>query len=572
MKNELVIKIFRSIAQILELQEVPWKPQAYQKVVRVIEGLTEDVEDIYHREGLPGILNLPGVGENLGKKIEEIILTGKLEYYNKLKKEVKIDIDELSSIPTLGPKKIKFLYAKLNIKNAEDLKKAILQQKLRELPGFGAETEKKLLEGIAFIRSKPKRFLYAQALPIVRELNSTLKSLEGVDQVEVAGSFRRGQETIGDLDFLIISKKQEIVMKHFTSLPMVKEIIAHGLTKSSIRLGNGMQVDLRVVKKKELGSALNYFIGSKAHNVELRKLALKKGFTLSEYGLFRHTTPKRWVAGRTEEEIYHKLKMQYIPPELRENTGEIAAALQHHLPKLVTVKDMNGLFHTHTLWSDGTSSILEMTKKAELLRMKFISFADHYSTMGVTNPLNEKKLDQYLKEIEHVQKTSRIKIFSGAEIDINKDGDLVIPRHRLKDLDVVIASVHSSLQMREEEMTSRIMKCLKNWDIDILGHPTNRLIQERPPIQANLDHIFQEAKDKGIFLEINTQPSRLDLNGQNIKKAGEFGCRFTISPDAHSLQGLETFPLGILQARRGWLEKKDLVNSWNISKIEKEFS
>ncbi|MFH1276324.1 MAG: DNA polymerase/3'-5' exonuclease PolX [Candidatus Woesearchaeota archaeon] len=600
MKNELIIKILHNIAEILELQGVEWKPQAYQKVARMIEGLTEDLEDIYQKEGLKGLKELPGVGEHIALKIEEIIKTGKSKYYNQLKKEVKVNLEELSAIPNLGPKKIQVLYKTLGIKNIKDLEAAIKKQKLRKLSGFGEETEKKLLEGIMFVKTKPKRFLYAQALPIVNAIKIGLSKLSFVKKVDVAGSFIRGLETVGDLDFLVVSTQPEKVMEVFSSMKgiddlKVKEIIAKGLTKSSIRLENGIQIDLRVVKEKEFGSAINYFTGSKAHNIELRKLALKKGFTLSEYGLFKikskideklttnnqnnnqnnnnnnNNKNKLWVAGRTEEEIYKKLGLQFIAPELRENTGEIEVALQNKLPQLITNKDINGLFHNHSVWSDGNNSLLEMAQKAEMMGMKFITLTDHYSTIKLANPLNEKRFSPYLKEIEKVRKKVGIRVFSGAEIDIDKNGDLTIPKKRLKELDVVIGSVHTSMNMPEEECTKRVVKCLNNWNLNILGHPTGRLINERPALKLNLDVVFKTAKENNTFLEINTQPNRLDLNGMQIKAAKKVGCKFVISPDAHTVVGLETYPMGVLQARRGWLEKKDVLNCWSLKKIEKVF-
>src|SRR3989344_5178807 len=366
MKNDLVIKILNNIADILELQDVPFKPIAYRKAAQTIESLSEDVEEIYIRGEL---LNLPSIGEHIGRKIEEIIKTGKLQYYEELKKEVPIDLEELGRIPFLGPKKIKILYQELKIKNVKDLEKALQEHKLLKIKGFGEETEKTLLKGIEFLKTNPQRFLYAQALPYVTKIQELLRKQSFVHKVEVAGSFRRGKETVGDLDFLVISSEPFKVMHIFTTMPGVQEVLVKGETKSSVRLSNGLQVDLRVVQEKEFGSAMNYFIGSKEHNVALRTYALTKGYTLSEYGLFR-VKGRKWVAGRTEEDIYQKLKMTYIEPELRENTGEIEAALQGRLPKLITNKDIKGIFHNHSTWRDGHNSLFEMAQKAEQLGFK----------------------------------------------------------------------------------------------------------------------------------------------------------------------------------------------------------
>ncbi|MBU0456868.1 MAG: DNA polymerase/3'-5' exonuclease PolX [Nanoarchaeota archaeon] len=565
MKNLEITKILNNIADILELQDIQFKPQAYRKAAMAIESLTEDIEDIYKRGELEEI---PGVGKHIAEKIEEFIKTGKLKYYQKLKKEVKVDIEELNEIPFLGPKKIKYLYQKLKIKNIKDLERAIIQKKLRELTGFGEKTEQIILEGIAFLKSRPKRFLYIHALPIVEEIKKYFSKYDFVKKIEIAGSFRRAKETIGDLDFLVISTEPGKVMEVFTKMPDVKEVLARGETKSSVRLSNGMQVDLRVVKEKEFGSALLYFIGNKQHNVELRKIALKKGYTLSEYGLF-NLEGKKWAAGRTEEEIYKKLGMRYIEPELRENTGELKASLQNSLPKLITTKEVNGVFHNHTKWSDGNNNILEMAQKAEEMKLKFISFNDHFGTMGITNPLDEKRLKKYLDEIEKVQKKVGIKVFSGVEIDIMKNGSLPLTRKKLKELDVVIAAVHTSIKMDAKTMTERVCKALQNNPINILAHPTDRLINERNPLNINLEKVFDTAKQNDVYLEINGSPKRMDLSGEHIKSALERRCRFALSTDAHDLTHLPFYSLSINLARRGWAEKKDILNCWSLPKIEK---
>ncbi|MBI4152542.1 DNA polymerase/3'-5' exonuclease PolX [Candidatus Woesearchaeota archaeon] len=565
MKNSEVVQILNNIADILELQNVPWKPQAYRKAAQAIETLAEDVEEIWKRGELEKI---PSVGEHIAAKIEEYLKTGKLAYYNKLKKEIKINLEELKGIPALGPKKIKLLYQKLGVKNLKDLETAIKRQKVQKLAGFGEKTEQALAEGIRFIKTKPKRFLYASALPIVNTFLKTFRTYPFIQQIEVAGSFRRGKETVGDLDFLAVSSQPEKVMHAFTTMKDVKEILARGMTKSSIRLGNGLQIDLRVVNDKQFGSAMNYFIGSKEHNVELRKLALSKGYTLSEYGLFT-LREKKWIAGKTENDIYQKLGLQYIEAELRENHGEIAAAQKKKLPDLITVKDLRGVFHNHTTWSDGNNSLLEMAQKAEELKLKFISFNDHLGPIGITNPLTEKRLAGYLKEIENVRKKVGIRVFSGVEIDILKDGTLPLSAKRLKELDVVIASVHLAIKMPAAEMTQRVCSAMEKYPINILGHPTDRKLNERPPLNLNLDRVFEAAKKNNIFLEINGSPSRMDLSGENVWNARAAGCRFAISADAHAVSHLPFYHLGVNMARRGWLEKKDVLNCWTLEKIEK---
>ena len=564
MKNLEIARILNHIADILELQEVQWKPQAYRKAAQAVEFLTEDIKDIYKRGELEDI---PGVGEHIAKKIEEILKTGGLKYFTQLKKQVKVDIEQLNMIPSLGPKKIKILYKKLGVKNVNDLESAIKKGKLETLSGFGKKTEAFLLEGIGIVKSRPKRFLYVQALPIVNEIKEIFSKHDFVQKVEAAGSFRRGRETIGDLDFIAVSNKPGEVMKIFTSLPDVKKIAAKGTTKSSIRLRNGLQVDLRVVKEKEFGSALLYFIGNKQHNIELRKIALRKGYTLSEYGLFQREG-KKWVAGRTEEEVYKRLRMQYIPPELRQNRGELQLALQNKLPKLVEKKDVQGVFHNHTAWSDGANSISEMAQKAKQLGLKFISFNDHFGPLKVVNSLDERRLTSYLNAVEKVRKKSDIKIFSGVEIDILKDGSLPLSLKKLRELDVVIAAVHLANKMPEKEMTKRFCHALEKYPVDILGHPTGRLLNQREPVNQNLEMIFQTAKDCGVFLEINGAGLRMDLNGENVRAAKKIGCKFAISDDAHQIETMQ-IDFGALMSRRGGLEKKDILNCWTLPKIEK---
>ncbi len=565
MKNQLIVKILNNIADILELQEVEFKPQAYRRAAQSLESLSEDIEDIYKRNELEEI---PGVGKHIAEKIAEIIETGKLKYYEQLKKEVKVDVEGLNEIPGLGPKKIKVLYKKLGVKDIKDLEKVLKQHEVRELEGFGEKTEETLLQGIELLKKRPSRFLYIHALPVVDAITKHLKKYPFVQKVEIAGSYRRGKETVGDLDFLVVSSQPQKVMDVFTEMKDVKEVLAEGATKSSVRLNNGLQVDIRVVKDNQFGSALLYFIGSKEHNIELRKLALKRGHTLSEYGLFK-LKGRKWIAGRTQEDIYKKLEMHYIEPELRENRGEIAASQQGTLPALVTKKDINGVFHNHTKWSDGNNTLLEMAQKAEELKLKFISFNDHFGHMGITNPLTEKRLVTYLKEIDKVRKKVGIKVFSGVEIDIMKNGTLPLAAKRLRDLDVVVASVHAALKMDAPQMTKRVCDALSNYPVNILGHPTDRLLGEREPLSLDLEKVFDVAKARNIFLEINSSPKRMDLSGEIVKAGVDAGCKFALSTDGHDVSHLPYYFLGVNMARRGWIEQKHLLNSWSLGKIEK---
>ena len=569
MKNLEIVKILRNIADILELQGIEFKPQAYRNAARGIESLTEDIERTYYQGRLEKI---PGVGKHIAEKITEIIETGKLQYYQKLKKKIKIDLESLKQIPSLGPKRIMVLYKKLGIKTVRDLEKAIRTHKVSQLKGFGHEIEKELKQGIDFFKNKPNRSLYAHAASLVIEIITYLDKFSFVQKIEPAGSFRRGRETVGDLDFLVVSKQPGEVIKAFISMPDIKKVISKGKTKSSVRFENGLQADLRVVPEKVYGSATLYFIGSKQHNIELRKIALKKGYSLSEYGLFKigkDRKKKRLIASKTEKDIYTKLGMSYIAPELRENTGEIEAAKINKLPKLITPKQINGLFHNHSTWSDGLNTISEMVQKVESLKMKFISFNDHQGSLKIANALDEKRLTKYVQAINKVQKKSKIKIFTGVEADILKGGNLSLSKKWCKKLDVVIASVHSSSQPNEKKLTKCVTEVLENYPINILGHPTGRKLNERAPHPLNLEKIYTTAKDNNVFLEINASRNRMDLSGDNIKSALEYGCKFALGTDAHQLSQIENYHLGILNLRRGWAEKKDILNCWRLDKIEK---
>lgn len=556
MKNQAIAKVFYNIADLLEIQNVKFKPQAYRKAARIIENLDQDISKI------KDLKSLAGVGEHLAQKIKEILKTGKLKYYQKLKKEVGIDIEKLKDVPTLGPKKIKLLHEKFGIKNLKDLEKALKQNQIQKIEGFGKESIKNIKEGIKIIKSRPNRFLYFEVEPIVQEILEYFKE----EKIEVAGSFRRGKETIGDLDFLITTNKPKKVIDKFLKFPK-KKIINQGLTKSSILLKNNLQVDLRVVKDKEFGSALLYFIGNREHNIALRKHAISLGYKLSEYGLF---IGKKLVAGKTQEEIYKKLKLQYIPPEIRQNVGEIDLAKANKIPKLIEKKDLKGVFHNHSTWSDGINSIEEMTNQANNLKLKFISFNDHFGPLKITNPLDKKRLNSYLKEIDKIKSKTNIKILSGLEIDILKDGTLPLSKKKLKELDVVIGAIHLSTKMNKTEMTKRICKAMQNYPINILAHPTDRLINKRPELKLDLENIFKTAKNTNTFLEINSSPQRLDLPSNYIKTANDIGCKFAIGTDAHAIDQIEFYRFGIINARRGFLTKNKVLNCFTLPKIKKE--
>lgn len=570
MKNQELAKILYQIGEILEMQEVEFKPRAYQKAAQTIENLSEDIERIYKEKGLKGLKELPGVGESIAEKIGEFLETGRIKYYEELRREVPVNLEELGKVPGLGPKKIKLLYQKLKIKNLVELEKAIKEHKLRELEGLGEITEENLQKGIELVRKGVGRVLLGRAYPLAEEIKKYLSRVEGVKRVEIAGSFRRGKETVGDLDVLAISSQAKKVMEAFVSMPGVKEIVAKGTTKSVVRLENGLEVDLRVLTEREFGSALMYFTGNKQHNIELRKIALGKGYTLSEYGLFK-LKGKKFAAGRSEEEIYQRLGMGYIEPELRENMGELKASQQGKLPKLITPKEVIGDFQMHSEWSDGENTIEEMAEAAAKRGLKVMAITDHIGNIGVTNSLKGRRFERYLKEIEKVnkKKEGKIMVLKGAEIDINKEGKLLATKEMLKKLDIVLGAVHMGYKGNEEEQTQRLCRAMENYQINILAHPTARKINEREALALNMEKIYETARKTGTFLEIDGMPERMDLKDAYVKAAKEKGCKFSLGSDAHTALGLGYLKLAVVNARRGWLERKDILNCWNVEKIRK---
>ncbi|MBI1978826.1 MAG: DNA polymerase/3'-5' exonuclease PolX [Candidatus Aenigmarchaeota archaeon] len=564
MKNYEIAKTLYNIALYLEMEDEPFKPRAYEKAARSVEALTEDVSDIYKRGGTNALMDIPGVGEAISAKIEELILTGKLEYYEKLKKKIPVDIESLTSIEGVGPKRVKTLYKKLKIKTVEDLEKVAKAGRIRKLEGFGEKSEQAILKGIEFLKRSKGRFILGYVLPTLREIEERLRKLPEVMKVNIAGSTRRMKETIGDADFIVVSNKPQKVMDFFTSMPDVVHVYSKGSTKSMVKLNNGLDADIRVVPEKSYGAALQYFTGNKDHNIALRKIAIDKGWKLSEYGVFdRHD---KYLFGKDEEEVYEKLGLKWMPPELRENTGEIDAAKKNKLPKLIEYGSLKGDLQIQTKWTDGTNSIKEMGEEAKNLGLEYIAITDHTKRNAFVGGLDNKKIRQQMKEIEKINKIiNGVKILSGSEVDILKNGELDISDDVLEDLDVVGASIHSSFNLPKIEQTNRIIKAMENENVDILFHPTGRLIQEREPYDVNMEKIIQTAKDTGTRLEVNAFPNRLDLKDEHIKLAVKAGVKLVINSDAHNKNHLQYLELGIAQARRGWAEAKDVVNTRKLN-------
>jgi DNA polymerase (family 10) len=576
MLNFEISKIFYEIAGILEMKSVQWKPAAYRKAARSVESLQEPVEDLYRKGGLKALEDLPGIGERIGKKIAEYVDTGKIKEYEKLRKQIPAEFYELIEIQSLGPKKAKILYQKLKIKSLADLEKAIKEHKIARLRGFGPKSEENILAGIELHKKRKSRMLLGEAFPIAQLLVGQLKKLKEIKDAIAGGSLRRMKETIGDIDILVIPRDNKPattkkIMNFFTSLSEVSRVLAKGETKSTVVLKNGIQADVRVLPEKSAGAALQYFTGNVDHNVKLRGIAIKKGYKLSEYGLFDRKT-NRLVAGRTEEEVYKKLGLPYIEPELRENLGEIEVAYKGKLPKLVQLSDVKGDLHTHTNWSDGSNTVEDMIESARKLGYKYIALTDHSKSDIIARGMDEKRI---LKYIEAIRKTAKkyadIKVLVGSEVYIHSDGSLDYSDNILKKLDIVVVSIHRNFKMPKEQMTKRILKALSNKYVDVYAHPTARSINTREPIDFDKKQVFKFCAKNGIILEVDASPSRLDLNHTDVKEAIENGCKIVIDTDAHDQNQMRYMLFGVATARRGWAEAKDVVNTYTLKDLSRVF-
>lgn len=566
MINQEIAKILYEMALYMEMKDVQFKPRAFEKAAHSVEALEEDVRNIYKKGGIKALEEIPGVGKGIAERMEEIIKTGRLKEYEKLKKKMPINLEELTAIEGIGPKMAAKLYKKLKIKNIRDLEKAAKAGKIQKLPHFKQKTEENILQGIEFFKKSKGRYILGFAMPQIRHITERLEKVKGVRQISPAGSVRRWQETIGDLDILItVSDKKAApkIMDFFVSMPEVAHIYSKGDTKSAVKLKNGMDADLRVIDDESFGAALQYFTGDKAHNIALRKIAIDKGYKLNEYGLFKG---KKQIAGKTEEEIYETLGLKWIPPEIRNNSGEIEAAIKNKLPRLIDYGDLKGDLQIQTDWTDGANTIEEMAFEAKKSGLEYIAITDHTKSLAMTGGSDEKKLTRQMKEIDKMNyklktKNYKLKILKGAEVNILKDGSLDISDEVLAKLDVVGASVHSNFGMPKKDMTQRIIKAMENKNVDIIFHPTGRVIQKRPAYELDIDEIIKAAKRTGTILEINAYPDRLDLKDEYVRKAVEAGVKLIINSDAHSASHLRYLEFGIAQARRGWASKGDIMNT-----------
>lgn len=566
MKNQEIAKIFNEIADLLEIKgENPFRIRAYRRAAQNIEGMPKSVEDISKDE----LLKIPGIGQDLAGKIEEYLKTEKMQVHKELKHEIPEGLLTLLSVPGLGPKTSKLLYEKLKVKGIDDLERLASEHKLAGLPGIKEKTEENILKGIEMLKRGKERRPLGRVLPIANDILEHLKKKSPVAKIDLAGSLRRWKDTIKDIDILAASDNPKEVMRVFVHLPHVKEVLMHGPTKSSVIIHEDLQVDLRVVEKESYGAALAYFTGSKAHNIRLREMAMKKGLKINEYGIFREKDNKK-VGGEKEEDVYRILGLPYIPPELREDQGEIEAALEGRLPEIITLEDIKGDLHVHSKWSDGSHTFEQLVDAARDYGYSYIAITDHSKGLGIAHGLTGERLLEQKKEIDAINKKLKgFRIIHGVEVDIRSDGSLDISDDVLKDLDIVVASIHSGFKQQKKQLTYRLVAAMKNPYVSIIAHPTGRLIGQRDAYDVDMDEILKVAKKTGTAIEINAYPLRLDINDTYAKRAKEMGIPIVIATDTHVTNQYDYMRYGVSIARRGWLEKDDVLNTLEADKLLK---
>jgi DNA polymerase (family 10) len=566
MENRAIAEIFEEIADILDIKgENPFRIRSYRNAARVIGDMPESIASMV--ETGEDIETIPGIGKSIDEKVREIVSTGKLKFLEELRASLPRGLTELLRIEGLGPKKAKLFYDELHIDTVDKLEAAAKEGTLHALFRMGDKSEENLLKAIARYRAGQGRFKLSVALDYAESIVRYLKKGKGVTAVEPAGSLRRRKETVGDIDILAICEPTSDIMDRFAKYDGIEEVLAHGTTKSSARLSCGLQVDVRVLPNESFGAALQYFTGSKEHNIALRTRAVERKLKLSEYGVFRGA--KR-IAGRSEKDVYAALGLPVIPPELRENHGEIEAAEKGKLPALIELDDIRGDLQMHTTATDGKDSVRDMALKAKELGYAYIAITEHSKAVKVAGGLDEKELGRHLVQIEKAQGgIEGIRILKGVEVDILPDGTLDLDDAILVECDVVIASVHYRFNMPEREMTARIIKGISNPRVHILGHPTGRLILERAPYEVDIEELITAARDHGVIMEINAYPDRLDLRDIHARRAVESGVKLAINTDAHSTGQLELMRYGVFTARRAWCEARDVVNTYSLPKLLK---
>ncbi len=569
MRNKEVAQKFYELAALSELAgENAFRVRAYQQAAQAIENLPFPIEDLADKEQLTSI---KGIGKSIAEKIVQYLHTGRIDKLEELKKKVPESLLEIERVPGLGAKRAKILYEKLGIKTVEELKKAAEEKKIRVLPGFGEKTEQKIIKGLSEMRNKRiERVSIGIALPLAESIVQELKLHSPVEKIEICGSIRRMKPTIGDIDILVVSNKPEAVMDKFASLDVVKSIIVKGKTKTSILTYENLQVDLRVVQKESFGAAVQYFTGSKQHNIKIRELAMKKNLKVNEYGVFDLDTNKR-IAGETEESVYEVLGLQWIPPEMREDTGEIEVAKMHKLPRLIELKDIKGDIHMHTVYSDGANTVLEMAQRAKQLGRKYIAISDHAKALGIANGLSIERYKKEKKEIEMVnKKLAPFRIFLSTELNILSDGSLDFPDSELTLFDICLAGIHTGMNQSKEKMTERTIKAMSHRAVRVIVHPTGAVINGRSGYELDIDRVFEAGRRFGTAFEINAAPERLDLNEINARKAKEqYGLKLEIGTDSHSVESLVNMRYGVGVARRAWLTKEDVINALSLKEFEK---
>jgi DNA polymerase (family 10) len=564
MRNADIAALFDEIADILEIQEAnAFRVRAYRNAARQVENLSRDLKDMV--EAGEDLTELPGIGADLAGKITELVETGKCAALDKLQKESPEGITELLKVPGLGPKRVHALYHDLDIHTLEQLQRAAADGMIRQLPGFGAKTEKRVLQAAKELRQRPERFKLATAAQYVGPLLDYLGGVDGVKRVTVAGSFRRCRETVGDIDVLVTATAKSPVMKRFADYEETAEVVSSGSTRSTIVLRSGLQVDLRVVPGKSYGAALHYFTGNKAHNIAIRRLGQKRGLKINEYGVFRG---KKRIAGDTEESVFASVDLPYIPPEMRENRGEIEAARKGELPVLVEAGDLRGDLHVHTTATDGKNSLREMAAAAREHGLDYMAVTEHSRRVTVAHGLTPDRLREQSDAIDALNdENPGIFILKGIEVDILEDGSLDLPDDVLARLDLVIGAVHSKFNLSRKKQTERILRAMDRPHFTILAHPSGRLIPDRDPYDVDMGRIVRHAGERGCFLELNAHPERLDLLDTYCQTAKEEGVLISINSDAHSVLGFDNLRHGVGQARRGWLEKKDVLNTRPLRRL-----
>jgi DNA polymerase (family 10) len=566
MNNRELADTFTLIADLLEIKgEIIYKTLAYRKAADSLTSLGRDVNE-YWKDGK--LKDIPGVGKAIADKIDELLQTGELGFLQKLEAEVPPGLADWLQVPGLGPKKIALIWKELGITKMADLEKAAKDGKLRDLPGMGEKSEAQIIAGIESLARRSGRIPLGRAWPLAQEIITKLKEVEGVVAAEPAGSLRRMRPTVGDLDILVAAPDSAPVMQAFTSLPGVMRVLGKGETKSSIEFADGVRAQVWVHPPEKFGTALQYATGSKDHNVRLRELALAKGLSLSEHALTK-TDGSGEILCATEEEVYKTLGLPWIPPELREDRGEVQAAKADKLPKLIEVKDIRADLQVHSNWSDGKLTMLEMAKAAAKRGIKVIAFTDHSVSLGVTGGLSMEDHKKQKAEIEKTQQElgDSILILHATEVEIKADGSLDYPDEFLASLDLVLASLHTSLRQPREKVTQRLLNAIRNPHVDIIGHPTGRLIPEREPADLDMDAVLAAAAESGVALEINAHPARLDLDDVYARRAKEMGIPISINTDAHSEADLDMLHFGVATARRAWLTAEDVINTWPTEKL-----